>query len=84
MAKSLSKICNNKESTDGRDLLDLMFCEMYPNSNIITISAPKRCTDPNSNTSDKILSDIISQKIETKTLPLTLRKRLLYEQALAP
>ena len=66
---------------DGRDALDLMFEKMYPNTklNIIT---PNRCTRPDAGQSDKILSDIIQQKMQTKALPLAMRKRLLYEQAM--
>ena len=66
---------------DGRDLLDLMFEKMYPNTNL-NITIPNRCTRPDAGQSDKILSDIIQQKMQTKALPLAMRKRLLYEQAM--
>ena len=66
---------------DGRDVLDLMFEKMYPNTNL-NIIIPNRCTRPDAGQSDKILSDIIQQKMQTKALPLAMRKRLLYEQAM--
>ena len=47
---------------DGRDLLDKMFEKMYPNS--ISIASPSRCTRPNNNPSEKILVDVIKNKIE--------------------
>lgn len=66
---------------DGRDALDLMFEKMYPNTNL-SIITPNKCTRPNAGQNDKILSDIIQQKMQTKALPLAMRKRLLYEQAM--
>lgn len=67
---------------DGRDALDLMFEKMYPNSNNLNIITPSRCTRPETNISDSVLNGIIQQKMETKALPLAMRKRLLYEQAI--
>ena len=66
---------------DGRDLLDRMFERMYPNS--ISIVSPSRCTRPDNNPGEKILVDVIKNKIENKAMPLAMRKRMLYEQALA-
>ena len=67
---------------DGRDALDLMFEKMYPNSTSLNIISPARCTRPDADNSDKILSDVIQKRMETKALPLAMRKRLLYEQAM--
>lgn len=68
---------------DGRDVLDLMFEKMYPNSNIDTLVTPSRCTRPDNDPAERILVDIIQQKMETKPLPLAMRKRLMYEQSVA-
>ena len=66
---------------DGRDVLDLMFEKMYPNSDYDCIVTPGRCTRPDNNPADKILVDIIQQKMESRPLPLAMRKRLLYEHS---
>ena len=68
---------------DGRDALDLMVADIFPDSNIISITAPRRqCVE--SRISDSVLNEIIQQKIETKALPLTMRKRMMYQQSLGP
>ena len=66
---------------DGRDALDMMFERMYPNSNYASIVMPNKCTRRDSG--ESILVDIIKQKMETTALPLTMRKRLMYERAMA-
>lgn len=68
---------------DGRDLLDKMFESMYPKSETLRIVAPSRCIRAENTVSDSVLTGIIQQKIENKAMPIAMRKRLLYEQALA-
>lgn len=67
---------------DGRDMLDMMFERMYPNSSL-KIAIPNRCTRPERDIGERVLDNIIQSKIENKALPLALRKRMLYEQARA-
>lgn len=68
--------------SDGRDALDKMFKKMYPSSTI-SIITPCKCTRSESDFGESVLNNIIKNKIENKALPLTLRKRMLYEQARA-
>lgn len=67
---------------DGRDALDLMFKKMYPNQNSFSIITPSRCTRPSVENNDGILTEIIQKKMETKAMPISMRKRLMYEQSL--
>ena len=67
---------------DGRDLLDEMFEQMYPNSDLKMI-IPNRCTRSKCDAEESVLDNIIQSKIQNRALPLALRKRLLYEQARA-
>ena len=67
---------------DGRDLLDMMFEQMYPKSSL-KIAIPNRCIRTERDIGESVLDNIIQNKIENRALPLALRKRLLYEQARA-
>ena len=69
------------EPKDGRDALDDMFKKMYPNNTLRII--PNKCNRPYQENNYSILNEIIEAKLKNKAIPLTLRKRMLYEHAIA-
>ena len=77
-----SKMNELSEESDGRDALDSIFEKMYPKSSIKNIT-PDKCERADFEKNESILNEVIKTKIENKGLPITLRKRLLYERAIA-
>ena len=66
---------------DGRDALDSLFAEIYPESCIITISMPDRSLTIRDIEADRAIEEVIQKKVTSKAIPLTLRKRLMYSQS---
>ena len=66
---------------DGRDDLDLIIADLFLESNNI-LTIPTRITFSNIDLRvESTLDEIIETKIQTKGLPLALRKRLMYQRA---
>ena len=77
MSKSLIK-CQ-----DGRDALDLLSMDLFGDDDIGLLRPTRReSTDINARL-DSTLTDVISQRMKTKAMPLAMRKRMMYERALA-
>lgn len=62
--------------------LDLIISSLF-NVSSGEISGTRRASTNFDNRMDSALSSHISEKIQTKALPLALRKRLLYERAIS-
>lgn len=63
---------------DGQDL-DLIISDLFSNDNVVPM--PRRETAAVENRMDSALANLIENKIQTKALPLALRKRLMYQRA---
>ena len=82
LANSVREGCINKNNKD--DYLDNIIKALYVKNLCSPINQrTRRMEDSIDSRMQSTLSDIIENKIKQKPLPLAMRKRLLYEQAVA-
>ena len=81
MIKSTELEC--KKFKDGRDDLDLIIQKLFDDDNLIEFQVTRRDIKPIETRGESALTELIENKIQTKALPLALRKRLMYERALS-
>ena len=71
-----------KIDQDGRDVLEQMCKEMFNiDENLILPLRSARRMDLSK--IDSVLVDVIQEKIPSKLVPISMRKRMLYEQSIA-
>lgn len=77
MSKSLRK-CQ-----DGRDALDLLSLDLFGDNDIGLVRPTRRKNAEINYRLDSTLVELISERVKMKAVPLAMRKRLMYERALA-
>ena len=72
-----------KIDQDGRDVLERLCFDVFDDLELRPI-IPSRCEQEMAySRMDSVLVDVIQQRIKVKAVPISMRKRLLYEQSLA-
>ena len=70
--------------SDGRDALERLCKDLFDDDlDLVPITQVKQNQESSFSRMDSVLSVVIKQRIDTKAVPISMRKRMLYERSLA-
>lgn len=72
-----------KINPDGRDALERSCRDLFGDFEIVTLTVMRTEQEGPYTRMNSVLAEVIQQRIQTKAVPISIRKRLLYEQSLA-
>ena len=70
-------------SPDGRDALERLSSGLFDDFDFSLLAQRRQNKEASFSRMDSVLSVVIKQRIDTKAVPISMRKRLLYERSLA-
>ena len=68
---------------DGRDALERLCIDLFDDFDLRPVTPMRQEQEIPYSRMDSVLTDVIKQRIQAKAVPISMRKRMLYEQSLA-
>ena len=68
---------------DGRDALERLCSDLFDDFDLRPVTPMRQEQEIPYSRMDSVLTDVIKQRVQAKAVPISMRKRMLYEQSLA-
>lgn len=72
-----------KINQDGRDALERLCKDLFDDLELRPVTPLRQEQEVPYSRMDSVLADVIQKRIQAKAVPISMRKRMLYEQSLA-
>ena len=72
-----------KINQDGRDALERLCKDLFDDLELRPVTPLRQEQEVPYSRMDSVLADVIQKRIQVKAVPISMRKRMLYEQSLA-